>query len=237
MRLVYLTGKSKYPIHPKHLIKNDKLWYKNYLKRADVILDLGCGTGSDLQIAALKVRKAIGADIDEKQIKNAAREAVQNKISNIKYMVIDANKKLPFKDKLFDKVVLSDVLEHLDNRDLAINEVKRVIKNKGLLFLVTDNPDTSWKKIQKRYGLFYFADPDHKYEYPKEEIVRILRNNKFSILSCNISTYDTPFKGLIDLIGGISLSLYKKLRNWRMKMAIKHPEDATGFMIVAQISK
>lgn len=237
MRLVYLTGKSKYPIHPKHLIKSSELWYKNYLKRPDVILDLGCGTGKDLQIASYKVKKAIGADIDEKQIRCAIYKASLKKLSNIKFMVIDANKKLPFKDSSFDKVVLSDVLEHLDNRNLAINEVKRVLKNKGFLFLVTDNPNTSWKKIQKRHGLFYFADPDHKYEYRKEEILKILKDKKFSILSCNISTYDTPLKGLIDLIGGISLSLYKKLRNWRMKMAIKHPEDATGFMIVAQISK
>ena len=150
---------------------------------------------------------------------------------------MDVNKKLPFKANFFDKVVVSDVLEHLDNRNLAINEVVRVLKNRGLLFLVTDNPNTSWKKLQKRHGLFYYADLDHKYEYPKEKILGILKSKKFSVLACKISTYDTPFKGVIDLIGGISLSLYKKLRNWRMKMAIKHPEDTTGFMIVAKISK
>src|SRR3990167_4934076 len=237
MRIVYLTGKSKYLIHPKHLIKNAKLLYKNYLNPSDAILDLGCGTGRDLQIASHKVKKAIGADIDEKQIRNSTHEASLKKLLNIKFMVIDANKKLPFKDDSFDKVIVSDVLEHLDNRNLAINEVRRILKNSGLLLLVTDNPDSSWKKIQKRYGLFYFADPDHKYEYPKEEILKILKNKKFSILSCEISTYDTPLKGAIDLVGGISLSLYKKLRNWRTRMAIKHPEETTGFMIVAQISK
>ena len=237
MKLVYLTGKSKYPIHPKHLIKNDKLWYKNYLRPTDAILDLGCGTGRDLQIASRKVKKAIGVDIDEKQIRKATNEASLEKLSNIRFKVVDANKKLPFKDDSFDKVVVSDVLEHLDNRNLAINEVRRILKNSGLLLLVTDNPDSSWKKIQKRHRLFYFADSDHRYEYPKEEILKILKNKKFSILSCKISTYDTPLKGAIDLVGGISLSLYKKLRNWRTRMAIKHPEETTGFMIVAQISK
>ena len=237
MKLVYLTGKSKYPVHPKHLIKKSKLWYKSYLKPTDIILDLGCGTGRDLQIASRKVKKAIGVDIDKKQIRNVTGEVLRKKLSNIKFLITDVNKKLPFKDNSFDKVVVSDVLEHLDNRNLAIDEVVRVLKNRGLLFLVTDNPNTSWKKHQKRHGLFYYADPDHKYEYPKEEILRILKSKKFSILSCTISTYDTPLKGVIDLVGGISLSLYKKLSHWRMKMAIKHPEDTTGFPIIAQISK
>ena len=237
MRLVYLTGKSKYPIHPKHLIKKGKLWYKNYLKSTDVILDLGCGTGRDLQIASRKVKKAVGVDIDEKQIRNATNEATLKKLSNIRFRVVDANKKLPFKDDSFDKVVVSDVLEHLDNRNLAINEVRRILKNRGFIFLVTDNPNTNWKKLQKSVGLFYYADRDHKYEYPKEEIINILKGEKFSILSCEVSTYDTPFKGAVDLIGGLSLSLYKKLSNWMKKIAIKHPENTTGFMIVAQISK
>ncbi len=126
------------------------------------------------------------------------------------------------------------VLEHLEKRNFALNEIKRVLKPGGFLFLVTDNPDTSWKRLQKSVGIFYYADPEHKYEYPKEEILAKLKSLKFKVLSADPVTYDTPLKGAIDLIGGVSLSLYKQLRKWREYMAQKHPQDTTGYKIIAK---
>ena len=33
VKLVKLTGKSKNPIHPKHLLKKNNVWFKKYLKK------------------------------------------------------------------------------------------------------------------------------------------------------------------------------------------------------------
>lgn len=219
------------------MVKSDTLWYKGFLKKSDVILDLGCGLARDIITASRRVKKAIGVDIDQNQLDVAVSEAKRMKLSNLRFLTLDANNRLPFKNESFDKIIASDILEHLDRRDYAIGEIKRVLKNKGLLFLVVDNPNTWWKRLQKSYGLFYYADPDHKYEYPKEEILNILKKRQFFVLSCEPSTYDTPLKGLIDLIGGMSLSLYKVLSNFRKQMAAKHSDDTTGYMIVARLEK
>ena len=233
IRMTKLTGKSKVPLHPKHLIRSN-IWFAKFLKESDFVLDLGCNSGQASLRIASQVKKVIGLDINSNLIGIAKEQALIKKIKNVNFLVGDANDKLQFKDNSFDKVICSDVLEHLYNRDLALAEIKRVLRTKGLLFLVTDNPHTSWKRLQKSQGLFYYADRDHKYEYSKEEILKKLKMRKFRIISVDTVTYDTPLKGLIDLTGGISLELYKRLGKWRQNMVKKHPENTTGYKIIAQ---
>lgn len=234
VRLVKLTGKHTNYVHPKHLIKSG-LWFKNYLKKDDLVLDIGCGIGQLAIDTAQNVKKVIGTDIDRKAIKIARESAKERLLTNIQFMIHDSNKKLPFQDKYFDKIIANDILEHLIKREFALKEIKRVLKKDGYLFLVCDNPDTSWKKQKKSVGFFYYADLDHKYEYSKQEIIKLLTKHKFEVLRISTVTYDTPLKGLIDLSGGISLALYKRLRKWRMNQVKKHPQETTGFRILAKI--
>ena len=174
-----------------------------------------------------------GLDVDKKAISFAQKQAKEKLLKNIKFLIFDANRKLPFANNYFDEVIVSDTLEHLEKRSFVLSQINRVLKKSGLLFLVTDNPQTSWKKIQKSAGLFYYADKDHKYEYSKEEIVKILIQKGFKILSLKPVTYDTPLKPFIDLVGGLSLNLYSKLSKWRKRLVLKNPNETTGFRIVA----
>jgi len=234
IRLVYLTGKSSVPIHPKHLVKRNKLWFKSYLNRDDLILDIGCGSGVDLIKCAKYVRKAVGLDVDENSLSIADSLLKKSNLKNIKLLKHDANQKLPFKNSSFDKILCSDVLEHLKKRDFTLKEIKRVLKKNGSLFLVVDNPQTSWKRLLNSHGLFFYADSKHFYEYPLQEIKNVLKKNGFYIRSVSTITYDTPLKGFIDLVGGVSLTIYKLLGKWKQKMVKKYPQETTGYKIVAQ---
>lgn len=49
--------------------------------------------------------------------------------------VIADNHDLPFKDNVFDVIIISEVLEHCDNEYQVIKELKRVAKNQGLVYL------------------------------------------------------------------------------------------------------
>ena len=46
--------------------------------------------------------------------------------------------------------------------------------------------------------------------------------------------YDTPWAGLIDVIGGLSLTIYRRLSVWKRNAALRHPEESTGFRVVAR---
>ncbi len=82
---------------------------------------------------------------------------------------IDSNRKpdtvgdahaLPFSDNSFDKILCTEVLEHLHTPDLAISEMKRVLRPSGLLILTTrfvypihDAPNDYYRFTE--YGLKY----------------------------------------------------------------------------------
>ena len=49
VRLVKLTGKRPYAIHPKHLVEQPwHDWYLPYLAGSDFVLDVGCSNGAHL---------------------------------------------------------------------------------------------------------------------------------------------------------------------------------------------
>ena len=45
---------------------------------------------------------------------------------------------------------------------------------------------------------------------------------------------DTPWAGLIDALGGVSLSLYDRLSRWKRDAAVRAPANSTGFRAVAR---
>ncbi|OGE03722.1 hypothetical protein A3B51_00595 [Candidatus Curtissbacteria bacterium RIFCSPLOWO2_01_FULL_41_18] len=233
VRLTKLTGKSKVPVHPKHFL-NLYPWYSKYLDKKDVILDLGCGNGqASLKVAKI-VRKVFAVDIDRNLLKIAQIEANYRRLKNIKLDIANLEKPLKFKDNYFDKVIFLDVLEHLKERAQILCEIKRVVKNGGLMFLGAPNNNTSWKKLQRSVGLCSYSDSDHKVEFSEQSIKKLLASHNFKIIHFGYGKYDTPLRGVFDIIGGFSLKFYKKISDWRQSKAIKNPKEASGFEIVAQ---
>ena len=86
-------------------------------KKTPVILDLGCG---------YKPFKLL--------FKNCQYIGVDISLDSFADIIAD-NHKLPFKDNCFDAVIVSEVLEHSKNEYKLIKELKRVTKNKGLVFI------------------------------------------------------------------------------------------------------
>lgn len=50
-----------------------------------------------------------------------------------------SEEKLPYKNNTFGEVYSKNLLEHIPNPLHVINEMKRVLKSKGKIFLITDN--------------------------------------------------------------------------------------------------
>ncbi len=210
VRLTKITGKSKEPIHPKHFLTK-KPWFTKFIERKDIVLDLGCGNGQNTIKAAKVAKRVIGVDIDGNLLKLAKKSVDRLSIKNIKFEKSDVEKKINFKNNSFNKIIFLDVLEHLNNRDQILKGIKRILKPHGMLFLCVPNSQTSWKKLQRSVGICSYIDSDHKIEYSEDEIRLLLKKYRFEIKHFSYGKFDTPFRGLFDIIGGISLSLYKKL--------------------------
>ena len=69
-------------------------------------------------------------------------------------------------------------------------------------------------------------------EYTEERIMEIAGELGFNHSETFTDLLDTPLQPLIDVAGGISLSAYKRLCEWSMRAAVRHPESSALLRMV-----
>lgn len=77
----------------------------------------------------------------------------QYTIDDIECQYCDLNGRIPFDDASFDVCFSIEVIEHLNNPQNIINEVHRILKPDGMLFLSTPNLNSIAQKLR-----FLFSD-------------------------------------------------------------------------------
>ena len=236
VRLVRLTGKRPYAIHPKHLVEDPwHDWYLPYLSATHVVLDVGCSNGAHLARAASRCRSIVGMDYDLQQLPVAARTIRERGLANARVFAWDITGAFPFPDGAFDVALFLDVIEHLVPRVGVLREIHRVLTDDGRLLVSGPNRETRWRQTLREAGLFSYSDPDHKIEYAREEFLEELAAAGFEPDGPVMPVVlDTPWAGAIDAIGGLSLGLYERLSRWKREAAVRRPRESTGFRVVAR---
>jgi len=110
-----------------------------YVNEGDRILDLGCGNGRLLSALVDKKITYIGVDSSPGLIEIASQK--YKEVSGAKFLVAEALN-LPFCDGYFNKVFSIAVLHHIPSLEFQfkfLEEIKRVLKPKGLLVLTVWN--------------------------------------------------------------------------------------------------
>jgi len=236
VRLVKYTGKSPHFIHPKHLVETPGHdWYLPHLGPGDVVLDVGCANGAHTVKAAGRVKRVVGMDYDVDQLRVAKASTRALGLANTQLFAWDLTTAFPFRSGRFDAVLFLDVIEHLVPRREVLREIRRVLRPEGRLLVSGPNRETAWRRRLREAGLFSFQDPDHKVEYTEDEFLAELRAGGFvPDLPVEPIVYDTPWAGVIDAVGGVSLGLYARLSRWKREAAVRDPGESTGFRVVAR---
>lgn len=123
---------SKIPYFRALLRAVESRFYQE-LEMDGITLDLGCGDG---QFAASTFEKAftIGIDPVESSLEEAKKTFAYSNI------IQAFGNRLPFLDATFDCVISNSVLEHIQDIDLVIHEIARILKNGGNLYFCVPNP-------------------------------------------------------------------------------------------------
>lgn len=110
-------------------------------KNNEKILDAGCGIGYyAFELATKFGCKVNGVDTDADDIELAKRIIEKKQVSNAKFDVCDISG-LKFPDQSFDKIILSEVLEHIVDDVGVLGELNRVLKPHGYLIISTPHVD------------------------------------------------------------------------------------------------
>jgi SAM-dependent methyltransferase len=119
-------------------------------RRGESILDLGCGTGEDLE-RILEIHPGVrvtGMDSSDRFLRRARRRLAKHIKRGIAELVVgDAGKKLPFPSNHFDAVLSVELMEclPLQGQRQLMREVHRVLKARGrVLFEHTDWDTQVW---------------------------------------------------------------------------------------------
>ncbi|MBU0978121.1 MAG: class I SAM-dependent methyltransferase, partial [Nanoarchaeota archaeon] len=108
-------------------------------------------------------------DIDKDNL-DRAREI----LPELNFLYANAQKKLPFENREFDVVVMTEVLEHLKDERLILKEIRRVLKKNGALVLSV--PKRRWFNIFSP-----ITHVQHIREYCEKRIIQTLEKNGFSV--------------------------------------------------------
>jgi arsenite methyltransferase len=103
----------------------------------ETVLDIGCGAGTDLLIAARRVGpngRAIGIDMTEGMRDRARSSAAAAGLSNVEVHCADATL-LPLPDASVDVVISNGVLNLVPEKEKAFSEIRRVLRPGGRLQL------------------------------------------------------------------------------------------------------
>jgi SAM-dependent methyltransferase len=149
----------------------------------DLVLDCGCGLGWFLKVVEeISPCRLSGIDSDWPRLR-AARGELRPSTGLASGDVT----RLPYGDETFDKIILSEVLEHLPDDRAGLLEVRRVLKPGGLIAITVPNRDYPmlWDPINRgreklglapiRDGFFGGIWTHHVRLYLREELVALVR--------------------------------------------------------------
>ena len=103
------------------------------LKPGEVVVDLGCGGGLDVLLAAPKVGpkgRAVGIDMTPAMIERANANAAKQKLSNVEFHLANIDK-IPLANSSVDCVVSNCVINLAPDKGAVLREVFRVLKPGG----------------------------------------------------------------------------------------------------------
>lgn len=138
---------------------------REYVHDKDV-LDIASGEGYGSYMLSSVANSVIGVDISEEAILFASQKY---KSDNLKFIKGEACN-IPLEDCSIDIVVSFETIEHINNHQRMLEEIKRVLRKDGVLII--SSPDKrEYTDIPK------FHNPYHIHELYRKEFEQLLKNN------------------------------------------------------------
>ena len=161
-----MTGKAMDFCHrdlEKHFLLNDKY---------SQVLEIGSGTSPHISYIKHIYDKYYSLETSKFAV-GYLKKKFKKKIHPIYYNGI----KIPFKNNFFDRIIISHVLEHINDPEKFIIHAFSKLKKKGILSIsLPTDPGVLWRigrsyiKLSKSYKLLKIADNEYEYMNATEHV-------------------------------------------------------------------
>ncbi|HOD15210.1 MAG TPA: methyltransferase domain-containing protein [Spirochaetota bacterium] len=155
------------------------------VREGDIALDAGCGFGRHSLEFISRGAQVYSMDMDMDSLRKTRFSLTEMKkqIRNheIRYFVHSGDAlNLPFKDGSFDRIICSEVMEHVRDDDLACRELTRVLKKNGRIAITV--PTIFSEHVYDLLTYEYYTSPGgHIRKYRPKELAAIMRRNGLEI--------------------------------------------------------
>jgi SAM-dependent methyltransferase len=162
------------------------------VRKDSLIIDVGCGVGSNLKLLKSIGLKVIGIDFEIYSLFLAKR-----RFSTVPFVHGDLLS-LPFKTNSIETIIATDILEHLDDDSIGIKEIHRALTRGGTVILTVPAFNSLWG-IQDIVGM-------HKRRYSKNEFLKKIEQEGFTVFKSSYFNFFLFFpillgRHLIRLLG------------------------------------
>ena len=142
------------------------------------VLDLGCGLGEKSLILAQKAKRVTGIDYNKSHIDFAQKTFIK---PNLNFLNIDAFEFLKTDTQGFDVLILSHILEHIEDRKEFLIRFKSHFK-----WIYIELPDLEASDLNlyriKLNSNFQYTDDDHVVEYDRKELLKLLEECDLQVI-------------------------------------------------------
>jgi SAM-dependent methyltransferase len=165
-------------VHVKHRLMRYHDFFVERVQRGERVLDVGCGKG-ELAYDLAERADAVVTGIDTNAAYLAfARQRCSH--ARVNYLHADALTYQPAAP--VDVVVLSNVLEHIDQRVAFLRRIVEHARPQRLLIRVPLF-ERDWRvALRKELGMFYFSDSTHYTEYTAESFAAEMHDAALAIV-------------------------------------------------------
>jgi ubiquinone/menaquinone biosynthesis C-methylase UbiE len=151
-------------IHTKHRHTKYHDFFTDRVEHGERVLDIGCGNGAlSRDVAEKSGAHVVGIDLSADNIDTAKKKHSHSRVQYETGDVLTKNLQGPF-----DTVIMSNVLEHLEQRAEFLHRVTETVKP-GKFLLRVPVFERDWRvPLKAELGIDYRLDPTHFIEYTLE---------------------------------------------------------------------
>lgn len=190
--------------HGGKLTMIDKL-VRPHLSDGSRLLEIGCGAGNLLLQASVRGSYPVALDLSMQSL-TFVRSRLQEAVTGIEapggFACVQAiGESLPLADGFFDCVLLSEVIEHLENPQVTIREAARMLRPGGRLLVTTPNYRSFWPLMEGVVDLMNMAPKmageQHISHFHPASLRRLLTDSGFDIDYFGTIYNLSPFLSLV----------------------------------------